>query len=433
MEGAMPSITPRIRAAAVAFALVLTVLITAGAPMGYDYLAASCEPRVCDDAGRSVEALAQGDVDEFFAKQPPMGGVSLVLRAPFVAAADAAGGGTIDLYRAGVFACLLGLMALALHVGFTMARRGREWKVAAIVPLGILAGPATYAALEHGHPEELLAGALMVGAVLAAARDRAVAAGLLLGVAVATKQWAALAALPVLIAAPRGRLWIAGSSVGAFVLLTLPMMLGDWTRFWAAQRQLTTDLEFEGTVTASNLWFRFADGSTISQMTDEGVETGTVYSLDATLGALTHPLTALIAIGAAAVYWVRRRGVHPEEVLQLVALIFLVRCVLDPFTFSYRHAPFVIALVAYEALRRRVPVMSGVAIAALLLMTHVIAPMKNPDLTNAFYLAWTLPLLAALVLGVFFPAKLDAIAARLTPRRVRARSATSQTAPAPLP
>ena len=427
----MPSIAPRVRAAAVAAALLICGLLVAGSPMGIDYLAPPCDPYICDDGGPAVEALSKGDLREFFAEQPPMGSLSLVVRAPFVALADAAGGSAIHLYRAGALACMLALMALALNLGFTMARRGREWKVAAIVPLGMLAGPVTSAALEYGHPEELLAAALMVGAVLAAARDRALAAGLLLGCAVATKQWAAMAALPVLIALPRRRLWVVGSSAASFALLTVPMMLGDWSRFWSAQKALTSDLPFENTVTASNVWFPFAEGTTAPTMTPDGVETVTMYSLDPSLGHLTHPLVALLALVATGAYWLRRRGASPEEVLQLVALIFLVRCVLDPLTYSYHHAPFLVALVAYEGLRRRVPVMSGVAIASLLAMTHAIAPLGSAGLINAFYLSWSLPMVGALVLGVFFPAKRDALAERLTPRRVRARSAATQTAPLP--
>ena len=428
----MPSIAPRIRAAAVAVALLLTGLIAFGSPMGVDYLAAPCDPYVCDDAGASMVALSKGDFDTFFAEQPPMGGFSFAARGPFAAAGEAAGGSALSVYRLGVFACLLGLMALALHVGFTMARRGREWKVAAIVPLGMLAGPVTFAALEYGHPEELLGAALMVGALIAAARDRAIAAGLLLGCAVATKQWAALAALPVLMAAPRGRLWIVGASGAAFALFTVPMMLGDLDRWWLAQQAVTTQLPFENTVTASNLWFPFASGSTAPTMTPDGIETVTMYSVSETLGHLTHPLVTLLALVACVAYWFRRRGADAEEVLQLVALIFLLRCVLDPLTYSYHHAPFVVSIVAYEALRRRVPVMSGIAIAALLAMTHVIAPVGNAALINAFYLSWSLPMVAALFLGVFFPAKLDRLATRFTPRRVRTRTAATHTA-APLP
>jgi hypothetical protein len=428
MGGAMPSIAPRARVAVVAIALLLTGLIAAGAPMGVDYMAPPCSPYVCDDGGPSITALSTGNVHGFFAEQPPMGSFSLLVRTPFVAAGHAAGLGALDLYRLGSFACLIALMLLALNVGLTMLRRGREWKVAAIVPLGILASPVSSAALHFGHPEELLGAALAVGAVLAAGRARGVLAGLLLGCAAATKQWALLAALPVLLAAPRGRLRIVATAGAAVALLTVPMMLADWHRFWLAQESVGMATTFENTVTASNVWFPFAHGVTAPTLTPDGVQSVTMYSLPKALGNLTHPLVALLALVGVGAYRLRRRAAAPEEVLQLVALIFLLRCVLDPLTYSYHHAPFVVALVTYEALRRRVPVMSGIAIASLLTMTHVIAPMRSAELVNAFYLCWALPLAAALVLGVFFPERLDAIAARLTPRRVRSADRT-----APLP
>lgn len=427
----MPSIDPRARVAAVAIALLLAGFVAAGAPMGVDYMAPPCSPGICDDGGPPITALAKGDLDMFFAEQPPMGSFSLLLRAPFVAAGDAAGANALTLYKLGSFACLLGLMMLALHLAFAMVRRGRDWRVAALVPLGLLASPVSYAALEYGHPEELLGAALAVGAVLAAARGRGIAAGLMLGCAVATKQWALMAGLPVLIAAPGGRLKIVGMAGAAVAALTAPMMLGDWDRFWLAQESVGIATTFQNTVTASNLWFPFAEGVTAPTMTEDGLKTLTQYSLDKTLGELTHPLVALLALGATVAYWLRRRASAPEEVLQLLALIFLLRCVLDPLTYSYHHAPFLTALIAYEALRRRVPVMSGVAIGALLLMTHVISPLGSAGLVNAFYLAWSLPLVAALVLGVFFPARLDALAARLTPRQVRNRTAAAQTATLP--
>ena len=108
----------------------------------------------------------------------------------------------------------------------------------------------------------------------------------------------------------------------------------------------------------------------------------------------------------------RRRGVAPEEALQLLALVMLVRCLLDPLTYSYHHAPFLVALVSYEALRRRVPVLSGFAITALLLMKHVIVPMKDASLVNAFYLGWTLPLAVALGVAVLAPGRLPALLRR---------------------
>jgi len=88
-------------------------------------------------------------------------------------------------------------------------------------------------------------------------------------------------------------------------------------------------------------------------------------------------------------------------VLQLVALLFLLRCMLDPLTFSYHHTPFLVALISFEALRRRVPVLSAYSIGALLLMNELVVPSGEPGLINAFYLGWTIPLAAVMALSLY--------------------------------
>src|SRR3712207_1195863 len=108
----MPSIvTRRGLAAALAAAAVVCAFVAWGAPMGVDYLAPPCHPYICDDAGPSIEAIARGDVDMFFAEQPPMGSFSLLVRAPFAAAVKASDvdHASLWIYRAGAFACLIAL------------------------------------------------------------------------------------------------------------------------------------------------------------------------------------------------------------------------------------------------------------------------------------------------------------------------------------
>jgi hypothetical protein len=292
--------------------------------------------------------------------------------------------------------------------------------VALLVPAALLVNPLTYAALDYGHPEELLGAALVAGGVIAAGRGRWLLSGLLLGCAIATKQWALLGVPVAMLAAPRGsfRLPVAlfrlpAATAGFAGLLTLPMMLADPSRFWLAQKSVGIATTFENTVTASNVWFLLAEGKTAPSITQTGVENTTQYSLSESIGHLTHPLVALLALVAIVAYAVRRRGASPDETLQLMALIFLVRCVFDPLTYSYHHVPFLVALIAYEGLRRRVPVLSGYAIAAILLMTHVVVPSGNPQLINAFYLAWSLPLLVVLTLSVLAPARLEPLRERI--------------------
>ena len=423
----MPSIvTRRGLAAALAAAVVVCAFVAWGAPLGVDYLAPPCEPYICDDAGPPIEAIARGDLNGFFAEQPPMGSFSLLVRAPFAAAVKASGveHNSLWMYRAGAFACLLALALLAVWTMAAMLRRGRPRLTAFLVPAALLAGPLTYAALKYGHPEELLGAALCVSGVLAAGRGRSLWAGLLLGCAIATKQWAILAVPVAMVAAPRGRVRVPAFAAGAAGLLTLPMLLADPSRFWLAQKSVGIATTFTNTVTASNVWFVFAHGSTGPTQTPDGVQVLTQYSLSDTLGHVTHPLVVVLALAAIAAYAVRRRGadgVHHEEALQLLALVFLVRCVFDPLTYSYHHAPFLVALLVYEGLRRKVPVMSGFAVAALLAMTYVVAPMRDAVLLNVFYLAWSLPLLAALAVATLAPERADRLAARvraLQPSRV---------------
>jgi hypothetical protein len=71
--------------------------------------------------------------------------------------------------------------------------------------------------------------------------------------------------------------------------------------------------------------------------------------------------------------------------------------------------PFLIALISFEALRRPVPVLSTVAIGALLLMNEVVVPLGEPVLINVAYLAWTIPLAGAMALSLFAPRRYEAL------------------------
>ena len=413
----MPSITRRGVALALAVAAVVCALIAYGSPMGIDYGSPPCAPYLCDDAQPAIAALADGKVHDFFANQPPMGSFSLLARTPFAAVTQALGGRDLAVYRAGAFACLLGLGLLAVWTMFALARLRRPRGAALLVAAAVVVNPLTFQALKFGHPEELLGAALCVGGVLAAARGRSLLSAALLGCAIATKQWALLAVPVALVAAPRGRVPMSAAVAGVAGLFTVPMILADPSRFLLAQKSVGIATTFQNTVTASNFWFLFAHGTTAPTLTPHGMAVTTQYSLSHSLGDLTHPLVALLALAAVGVYAHRRRGAAGEEALQLLALVFLVRCVFDPLTYSYHHAPFLVALIVYEGLRRRVPVMAGYAIAAILAMTYVVVPSHQPHLINAFYLAWSLPLVAALAVATLAPERMQKLTARLRPRR----------------
>jgi hypothetical protein len=227
----------------------------------------------------------------------------------------------------------------------------------------------------------------------------------MLGAAVATKQWAALAAIPVLIAAPAGtRVRLAVTAVVLAAALTVPMIAGDPDRFRAAQEHVSLASGYTNTVSATNVWWPFATASTGQGVNVDGaVETLTQYSLPGDLGRALHMTVLGVGLLLGLAYARLQGRGNPDELLQLVALLFLARCMLDPLTYSYHHAPFLVALLAYEALCRRLPVLSASALAALLVMNEVIVPTGEPALINAVYLAWTIPLAAVMSVSLFAP------------------------------
>jgi hypothetical protein len=406
----------RTLALGIALAVLAAALVALWSPSGMDYLAPSCVNSVCDDAGPSIDALSHGDLREFFAEQPPMGSFSLLLRTPPAVASNLVDGGDLLVYRSGVFICVLAAGLLAVFLAMSMIRRGRPWTIWALVAAAIVVNPLTYQAAYWGHPEEVLAAALTVGALIASGRRRWLLGGLMLGAALATKQWAALAVVPALIAAPAGtRVRLALTAAALAAALAVPMLAADPDRFQAAQEMVSSASSYTNTVTATNLWWPFS-----SRSTDKGIDgfgqttTITQYSLPDDVGRVLHLGVIAVALALSLLYARRRGRGNPDDVLQLVALLFLLRCVLDPLTFSYHHVPFLIALISFEALRRPVPVLSAVAIGSLLLMNEVVVPIGEPVLINVAYLAWTIPLAGAMALSLFAPRRYEALS--WTPR-----------------
>ncbi len=387
----------------VAAIVVASGLIAAGTTLGVDY---SNPSEVGQNvAGPSVEALARLDLKAFFAEQPIMGTVSLVLRAPFVALAGVFGGGMLLEYRLGSFACIvpLGLLALVL------ARRiegENPWPARMLAAGLVLAGPMTFKALFWGHPEDLLAAALSVGAVLVAGRRPAVAA-IMLATAIATKQWAILAIVPVLVvAAPQYRLRMLIGAGALTALWLAPMAIGDLERFWAQNR---ANGSAGPGVTPTSIWWLFGDvvGSQPGLKGEEAVE---IYALPRTFSELSEPIAIGATFGLSILFWLRRRSFELTDALTFLALVMLVRCVLDPLAISYHHLPFYVALAAAEIMRtRRLPVLTLVT-AGVLLLTSELAGM--PNLQNLVYMAWTMPLAAYLGLSLFAPRVLTALRAR---------------------
>jgi hypothetical protein len=348
------------------------------------------------DAGPALDALAAGRLHQFFVDQPLMGLLSVLLRLPFVVGAKLAGGGELWRYRLGVLPCLL----VAGVFGFWLARlKGLRPDRALLVPLLALLTPASVTAVNWGHPEELVGGVLCVAALLVAPR-RPLLAGVVLGLAVATKQWALLAVAPVILAAPAGRRWrLLAIAVVVAEALTLPLFVGNTAAFTHIGNEAAAAAP---STRVASLWFLVAKPH---EVWAHGALSTTFYDIPAVVSRGSHPLIVLLSPLLTLVAW-RRRG----DALALLALVLLARCVLDPVDNEYYHAPFVLALLAWEVMRgRTVPRLTLFACVGLWLTfhCHLAAPVAN-----GVYLAWTLA-----IGSVLFAATASAsVAARLLAR-----------------
>ena len=378
-------------AVAVLAVAALSLRAAIGMEAGLDYFA---------DAGGSIDALVRWDLQGFFAEQPLMGSFSLLVRAPFVAPVFH---GTVDaVYFAGALPCLLATLVLGLALARMAADRGQGPAVQGLVAGLAVLNPLTFRALHWGHPEELLGAALCVGAVLASMRDRPLAAGALLGLAVATKQWALLAILPTLLAAPRRHVVLLAAAGAVAAALTLPMAIAGWDRFSAVTESAAGQRADGVATTPWNVWWPLADVATLPN----GSERWLAPSWVATI---SHPAIVAIALPLSALLW-RRRDRRADDALLLLALLFLLRCMLDNWDNAYYHVPFLLSLLAWETVRR--PGVPGLTLAAAILLgvsfwpeqTQVFAQSADrAPLLFAVYVAWTIPLAIGLALALYRP------------------------------
>jgi hypothetical protein len=315
-----------------------------------------------DDAGPAVAALAEGRVGDALAAQPLMGLVSILVRAPFAAF----GGTELEVYRLGVFPCVLAAGLLGLYLS-GIARRAGAGMAARTLIVGVcLFNPLTFEAVQLGHPEEILTAALAVGAVAVGAEGHNVRAALLLGLALATKQWAVIAILPVLMAASGGRLRVLLGAAGVAALLTLPTLVAAPAEFAEMQGNAANTKEVVGPY---SVWYAPAP-----ETTEELNIGGEQVAVDRRVlpplaGWLAHPLIVLLALGLPAALALRRGrwGLTACDAMALLALLALLRCALDPVNNLYYHVPLLLAAAGWDASRGELPVrsLSVLAVAVL--------------------------------------------------------------------
>jgi hypothetical protein len=372
------------------------------------------------EAKPAFEALAHGHVLRFLQLAPAYGG-SLVERAPFALLPGLWGGEQLAVYRMVAVPCLLAAGALGVWFCSRMRREGRSTLARALVVGICVANPLTLSALELGHPEEVLGACLCVTAVVLAGRNRPTWAGVLLGLAIANKEWALLAAGPVLLALPtqlatgHGRdprggrrpiLMCAASACVVTALVLAPLMLVSAGGFAASARAAA--------VPSATLfqpcqvwWFFGSHGALVHGMFGialPGYRTGPTWT-----SAISHPLIVATGVALAAAFWRQReraqRTVDERSAMLLLALMLLLRCMLDTWDTGYYMLPCAIALLAWESRgANRPPVLTLIGLVLPWLCLQELAEHgMSPDTQAAFFLAWTVPLAAWLSVRLFSP------------------------------
>lgn len=341
------------------------------------------------EASGAFWALRTGDLEAFLSLVPAYGG-SFVLRAPFAWLTALWGGGELAVYRAVSLPGLLACALVAVVVVGRMRSLGRSRLDRAVVLVALVASPLALRALEFGHAEELLGGALCVAAVLTA-HSRPLLAGVLVGLAVANKPWA-LVAVPVVVAVvPAPRAVRTALVSGAVVLLVLAPLLVFGGGFVG------------NTVTAADtgeifhpwqMWWFLGEDGPMRQLGPGGL---LLRRAPEWLTPLARPVVLTVPILLAAAWWWRCRAAAQTDrgaALLLLALVLHVRCLLDPWNIGYYALPALLALAAWEGLYRinRPPILTLAFVALNWLTFEALFTEVSPDVLSLAYIGWALPL-----------------------------------------
>jgi hypothetical protein len=369
------------------------------------------------EARPALDALLGGHVLLFLHLAPVYGG-SLIMRSPFVFATKLWNGGELSIYRAAAAPCLAAAAIFGVWLVSRMRAQGHT-RLARALALGLcVANPLSLQGLELGHPEELLGAVLCVAAVIAALRGRAAWAGVLLGLAIANKEWALLAVGPVLIALPQARTRALLVATGVSGALVAPLLLAG--TFLGQVRGAAT----QATVIFNpwQVWW-FLGGHAHVLRVGGHIVVGHRWNhrVEPTwLASVSHPLIIATMVPLTLLYAYRRRNQNlrpASDVLLLLAMLMLLRCMLDPWNMEYYLLPFALALLAWEIhAHQRPPALSlGTALAAWLVFEWVVPSRGfSPDMQSLVFLAWALPTLIAIACALYAPGLGSRLRARVS-------------------
>ena len=194
-----------------------------------------------------------------------------------------------------------------------------------------------------------------------------------------TTPWGVLAILPVLLAAPSGRWRVVGvaAAIGAG---------------WLAGSYLASPTNFANSLqTASSASVAHPE-DVFWPLAHLQLKPGVTpwYAPPAFVGAHARTLAVLAAIPLA---WAiaRRRGRTADDALALLALLFLLRCVLDPSNHVYYQVPFVLAFAAWEGRTRGSPVLSLISLGGVWFVFHTVSGTGSLSAQFLVYMALVTP------------------------------------------
>jgi len=344
-----------------------------------------------DEAYPAYIGLQREGWDTFLDRLPGYSGFTILIGAPSALVAESQGWLDTGMYR---LTALPGV-ALLILLGARLAAYARNitdangWWLIAALGAG---GPIGYQTILYGHPEDLLAGAAAVLAVLAALSNRPTAAAALLLAGVLAKQWAVLAILPAVLAAPTGRvriLLVAGGGAAAIVAFQLLVLQG------ASGTMVNTG----GLFHPHAIWWPLGiDAPAAFTAAGHGELTAPAW-----LQPLTRPILMGTALAVTVAWWLRRGRdtAGNPDVLALLALVFALRCALDPWNLVYYHLPLALALLAYETRRGADWPVLTLAVTALCWLSFVTYDARTGMGPFLVYFAWMGPLVAHLGVQLF--------------------------------
>lgn len=301
------------------------------------------------DSWPAVSALVHLDLGAYFASRPMMGPLPTLLQAPFAALG---GEQLMSAYRWACVPSLLVAGLTGLYLASIARRRGAGLASQASIAVLALVNPLNLAALEGGHPEEILTAALAVAAVASASEDKGWRAAVLLGLALTSKQWAVIAILPTLMVLPRHRLRTGLVAAAIAAALTLPGLLAAPGGFAEVHESAARTGR---AITPSSLWYPLATTKTEVVGREPTTFVAELQVAPPLVGDLSHPLIVLLTLGLPLAVAAYRGsfGISGSEAMALLALLALLRCALDSVNNIYYHVPLLVALVGWDALAAR--------------------------------------------------------------------------------